>query len=299
VALIPPSFLDTVVAIGVGSAADRRWIGTGFLYGDLVPGAADPDQRRYQLWLITNKHVLQGLKTVSIRFNAAPGAPAKDYEVTLIARNGKPRWIGHAKPETDVAAIFLNAGVLDKDARRYAFFRSDHHVAGKARLQSNEITEGDRIFVLGFPIGLVTADRQYVICRGGVLARIRDYLDGHASDFLVDAPIFPGNSGGPVVLCPSLTAISGTKAVTRADLIGIVKSYVPFIDVAISQQTRRPRITFEENSGLAAIEPLDAIAETVALAARRIAGRAAYAKYVRNKKAKSVGPQPASGGNSG
>ena len=143
-------------------------------------------------------------------------------------------------------------------------------------------------------MGLVTAERQYVICRGGVIARIRDYLEGRASDFLVDAPVFPGNSGGPVILCPSLTAITGTKNVTQADVIGMVKSYVPFIDVAISQQTRRPRITFEENSGLASVVPVDAIADTVALAARRLAGRAAYAESVRKKKAKQQGLQPAS-----
>lgn len=293
-ALLPPVFLDTVVAIGVGAVSERRWIGTGFIYGDLKPGAADPSQRRYQLWLITNKHVLQGLKTVFIRFNAAPGATAKDYEVQLIARNGKSRWIGHSDANIDVAAIFLNASVLDSDARHYAFFQSDDHASGKAQLQANGITEGDRIFVLGFPMGLVTADRQYVICRGGAVARIRDYLEGNASDFLVDAPVFPGNSGGPVILCPSLTAITGTKTVARADLIGIVKSYVPFIDVAISQQTRRPRITFEENSGLASVEPLDAIAATVAVATKRIAGRAAYAKYARDKRAKAAGPSPAS-----
>ena len=81
------------------------------------------------------------------------------------------------------------------------------------------------MFVLGFPMGLVAAARQYVICRTGAIARIRDYLEDKTKDFLVDATVFPGNSGGPVVFCPSALAITGTKPIQRADLIGVVKSY--------------------------------------------------------------------------
>ena len=49
----------------------------------------------------------------------------------------------------------------------------------------------------------------------------------------------------------------------RAALIGIVKSYIPFQDVAISQLTQRPRVVFEENSGLANVETVDKIIDTI------------------------------------
>src|SRR5258706_15891953 len=91
-----------------------------------------------------------------------------------------------------------------------------------------------------FRLALLAPSRQYVICRGGVIARIRDYLEGKASDFLVDATVFPGNSGGPVILCPAALAIQGTKPISKADLIGVVKSYVPYSDLAVSSQTRKP-----------------------------------------------------------
>lgn len=58
-------------------------------------------------------------------------------------------------------------------------------------------------------------------------------------------------------------AIKGTKSQNAAYLIGIVKGYVPYQDVAYSLQTMRPRITFEENSGLAAVHPVDYIQETI------------------------------------
>jgi len=66
-----------------------------------------------------------------------------------------------------------------------------------------------------------------------------------------------------VVLKPEIVSIEGTKTITRAALIGIITSYVPYKDIAISQQTGRIRITFEENSGLAAVLPADYIIEVV------------------------------------
>ena len=62
--------------------------------------------------------------------------------------------------------------------------------------------EGDGVFVIGFPLGLVGDARNYPIVRYGVIARIQDWIRRHQDTFLVDAPAFPGNSGGPVVLKP-------------------------------------------------------------------------------------------------
>ena len=61
-------------------------------------------------------------------------------------------------------------------------------------------------------------------------------------------------------------SINGTQNIDRAALIGVVKSYIPYKDVAISQQTGKPKVIFEENSGLALVETVDSIEETVELA---------------------------------
>lgn len=284
-ALLPPFFLDTVVAVGVGDDPKTRgWIGTGFIYGGLL-GTDRDGQNRYRLWLITNKHVLANLPAVYVKFNSAVDPDSKDYKVPLIARNGKLQWVGHPAKDTDVAAIYLNAGFLREEQRRYSYFKSDKHVISRHQMKETQFTEGDRVFVLGFPMGLVDPARQYVICRGGVVARVRDFLEEKTSDFLVDATVFPGNSGGPVISCPAGTTINGTLRRGKADLIGVVKSYVPYSDLAVSSQTRKPRIMFEENSGLAAVESSDAIVHTVALAERRFKNRISQAKHKAKKTA--------------
>jgi S1-C subfamily serine protease len=112
-------------------------------------------------------------------------------------------------------------------------------------------------------MGIVAPQGKHVIARTGAIARIRDTIEGHQSSFLIDANIFPGNSGGPVVIRPEITAIQGTKPIDKAALVGIVKSYVPYKDIAVSQQTGKPRVIFEENSGLAIVETVDNLKSTV------------------------------------
>lgn len=66
-----------------------------------------------------------------------------------------------------------------------------------------------------------------------------------------------------MILQPSLISITGTKSNERAYLLGMVRDYVPYVDVAISPQTGHARVTFEENSGLADIIPVDRINELI------------------------------------
>jgi hypothetical protein len=269
-ALLPPIYLDAVVAIGFGDdPKNRSWIGTGFIFGQLIEMKENTDQKGYHLWLITNKHIFKDLHEVFIKFNSIQGTPSKDYKINLLARNGRFRWVGHLTESIDVAAIQLSPQFLEKENRLFSVIRSDSGVMNREKIRSVGIAEGDRVFVLGFPMGWVEQERQYVICRGGCIARIRDFIDGKTYNFLIDAPVFPGNSGGPVIICPSVIAIQGTNPINDADLIGIVKAYVPYTDIAVSQQTKQARIAFEENSGLAIVESVDSIIETIKLGEKR------------------------------
>ena len=45
--------------------------------------------------------------------------------------------------------------------------------------------------------------------------------------------------------------------------IGMVKGYLPYSDVASSRQNGRARITFEENSALAVVIPVDELDRTI------------------------------------
>jgi S1-C subfamily serine protease len=269
-ALLPPFMLDCVVAIGTtNQQAQTSWIGTGFLYGLYESG--EGDQKLYKVWLVTNKHVIANLSEIQVKFNSLEDEKTKDYSISLLDENGNPEWFGHPDPDVDVAAIFVDLGILRSEKRHYRFFQSDIHLGKREELKEIGITEGDRAFVLGFPMGLVSDLKQYTFCRSGAFARVRDYIEGKSNQFILDALVFPGNSGGPVITCPSALCIKGTNTIPKADLVGIVKSYIPYRDVAISRQTGREKVVFEENSGLTLVDSADSIHEVVELAQREFA----------------------------
>ena len=261
-ALIPPSFIDAVVAIGEPQAAGTRWIASGFLYGR-YEGSAGAGQSYYRTYLVTNRHVFDGKATVTVRFNPTGTERALEFVVQLQDDASRTRWFAHPRAEVDVAILPIIFDALKQQSLAVDFFRSNLSAIARAQMSVLGVSEGDGVFVLGFPMALVGAERNTVIVRRGSVARVRDTLAGSVDTFLVDALIFPGNSGGPVVSCPEVVAIHGTKSLASAHLIGIVTGYLPYRDVAVSTQTGNTRIVFEDNSGLAAVHPVDHIEETI------------------------------------
>lgn len=277
-ALIPPFFIDCVVAIGADDGGNRKWIASGFLYGYLITPKDFGEKPLYRVYLVTNRHVFEGLSKAYLRFNPQTDEPAKEYVLDIVDEKNTPIWFANPKPEVDVAVISINIQLLREHAMKVAFFENNRHVANIEKMNELGITEGDFAYVLGFPMGLIGGQRNTVIVRSGSIARIRDTMAKTNPTFLVDAFVFPGNSGGPVISKVEAMAITGTKSQDASYLIGIVQSYVPYQDVAVSMQTKRPRVVFEENSGLAAVHPVDFIEETISIHEKTLAEKEAASK---------------------
>lgn len=264
-ALIAPKYLDCVVAIGKDDGnGGVHWMGTGFLFGYKLPGR-EYEENVYSIFLVSNKHVLGGQSYVYLRFNPQGGQPAQNHRLNIVA-GGMTLYKRHPNKNVDVAVVSIPQPYIDdliKAGVRPEFFTYDKDSFLINDLKSLEVTEGDYVFALGYPMGLVGNTRQYVILRGGVISRIHDMLEGYSTDYIVDAPVFPGNSGGPVIIKPEIMSITGTKSQNSSRLIGLVKSYIPYNDIAISPQTGRPRVVFEENTGLTNVEPVDHIIGTI------------------------------------
>lgn len=268
-ALIPPFFLDCVVAIGfLASTGTTDVMATGFLYGQPIQqqNVLEPNKEQlYSVYLVTNRHVFEGHDKTFIKFNPQGNEPTRDFELNLTDTNKQNIWFTHPDPAIDIAIISINAQVLKKENVEFSFFQSDHNILTVATAKELGLTEGDGVFVLGFPMGMIGKERNYVIVRGGTIARIRDALAGSQKEFLIDSTIFPGSSGSPVVTKPETISIEGTKAIHTAYLIGIVKSYIPYTDTAYSIQNNKlqPRMIFQENSGLASVIPIHFVDEAI------------------------------------
>ena len=270
-ALLPPNFLNSVVALGGPSPNGVvEYNATGFIYGLASGDTDDEGNKGYALYLVTNRHVYQRASnrqpTLHVRFNRPMGTGANLYEIPFVNPNGTTPWSIHPDDSVDVAVIGLNPEKLEVDGIEFSFFASDDSTFTLDQARENQVCEGDGVFVLGFPLGEAGDERNYTIVRQGIIARAQDWLNGDGQSFLIDASIFPGNSGGPILLKPEAVSIQGTKSNNRCGLLGMVSSYLPYQEVAISTQTERPRMIFEENSGLGVAVPHDLIKETVELA---------------------------------
>ena len=143
-----------------------------------------------------------------------------------------------------------------------SWFLSNQHVYFREELEKVGFMEGDEVYTLGFPLGLAGDGRNYVIVRQGIVARIRDWYDGQSNTILVDAFVYPGNSGGPVIAKPTMFSYTETRPYPK--LIGMVSGYVPYQDFARSDQTGKVVSVSTENSGLAEVVPIDKVNETIA-----------------------------------
>lgn len=266
--LIPTNYLDCVVALGVRSADKINWIGTGFFVGKLIQKNPKDKTHTYAIFLVTNKHIIKNVSSVIMRFSLKGKRPVKEVELNFFSENNEDLRFGHPDPDVDVAVVNFSTRELfseDHDAIGYNIFRSDEHIKPLTELNLEGLFEGDFVYVLGYPMELVNINRPTTIVRSGVIARIRDIFEGYEKSFLIDVPTYPGNSGSPVIFKPEIACIEGTKCIKDAYLIGIINSHISYVDVAISIQTQRPRVTFEENSGLTNVFPVDLIMETIEL----------------------------------
>lgn len=267
-ALIPPIFIDCVVAIGSrDSEGNACWIASGFLYGRSQSQAHD----QHHVFIVTNRHVVEGLEGGVLRFNPQGDHPAREFPFSALNPTIQ-EWFYHPREDVDVAVFPINVRLADLNLQLY-FFQKEPHAADVARMTAIDVREGDPVYALGFPLGIVGPHRNAVIARMGCVAQLREVIARRSDTFLIDASIFPGNSGGPVLLKPEAIFVPGTRSQPTCFLIGIIAGYVPYMDVAISQQTKRPRIVFEENSGLASVHPVDLIEETLDSFYRVVASR--------------------------
>lgn len=265
--LIPPHYLNAVVSIAIENkeTSKKTSIATGFLVGRPTGESSDKGPL-YQLFIVTNRHVYQNPRTkeylqeVCFRFNTLDNK-GHYFTANLLKDDKKPLWLMHDNEMVDLAVLPINAGAINEAKIKYHFFRGEDLFYAKD-FASKNISTGDGIFVLGFPMRISGKMRNFVIVRQGIIARVDEEVleDGF---FYIDAAAFPGNSGGPVIHKPEIVAIQGTKSNSSAGLMGVISSGETYSDIAVSQQTGEARIIFTEQTGLVRVVPTELIFEII------------------------------------
>lgn len=230
----------TVVFLGKeNEKGEPEFSATGFLLG--VEGIVH---------LTTAKHVVTDRQTgqfidngMLVFFNLKDGGFGARPIGHMKQRFGVD-WIFHERDDIDIAIIPFGLDPEKDDVKS---------IPDKLFLTADSLFELYDIFFLSYQPGIEPRQRLSPVMRIGTISLIND-----DQTFYVDAAAFPGNSGSPVFVKPSAIRFDEGGIKIGSDplggkFVGVVGEYLPYREVAVSVQTRRPRVIFEENTGLSKV----------------------------------------------
>jgi hypothetical protein len=154
------------------------------------------------MFLVSNKHVVLDAVQGRLFFTLANGdQPRIGEKITMGFDDFGRRWYGHANPAVDIAVMPV-ASVINECqvAGKPVFVRAipSSLIPDAAVIQ--ELDAVEQVMFIGYPSGMYDTVNLTPIVRVGVTATpiSLDYCGQKA--FLIDASVFPGSSGSPVLI---------------------------------------------------------------------------------------------------
>lgn len=242
-AVLNQLWLKSIVSIEIHDAQGKGTpIGTGFLL----------ETPNKHIALATAKHVVyknEGkgslLRNIAYRLNRTDGKSILIPDTVATAQL-KSGWF-RSKTKDVACRLIIREDISDSLTIPYSLF-----------LPTRQMESGAPLFIIGFPLGLRSDQYATPIVRRASIARVDNDM------LIVDGFVYPGNSGSPVIYEPALQLdkVSFTTPILQGEwFVGMVLSEISYVEPAISLQTKKPRVIFEQNSGLSNVLPADKILE--------------------------------------
>ena len=187
------------------------------------------DAKRY-LFLITNRHVIQGAQVGRFFFTLADGeSPQVGKRCDIRVDDFQDAWVAHPDSSVDVAAMPL-APIVDLLQKRGQppFIRSISSGMVPNDEQMSQLDALEEVVFIGYPSGMFDSKNLMPIIRRGTTATPVQFDFDGSRTFLVDASVFPGSSGSPVLICNQgfYTGGNGLVVGNRALFLGVLAQAV-------------------------------------------------------------------------
>lgn len=210
--------IETIVPNGIST-------GTGFFFSFLE----NDKTGQYVPTIVTNKHVIKNAIIGKLRFSLKDrdGKPLLGEFYDLVLDNFESRWIKH--PDSSVDLCILPIANIHEEIEKsqkslyYSMFTvKEIPTSGEI---SKDFSKIEDITIIGYPDGIWDAYNNMPIVRKGITATALQTDFNNQPEFLVDAAIYGGSSGSPVLVLnqgsyslPDGRLIAGN----RVKLVGII-----------------------------------------------------------------------------
>jgi hypothetical protein len=214
-------FFCTTRIEAASSDGKRRSVGTGFIINEKI------DDNRSFLFIVTCRHVVDGFDSAALSFVAAKDAKPDLGRRCEVVIGDLPKLVFfHSDPKVDVALIPL-VPILQhfEKEKKTPFFRSLDRTLIPTSDQTDQLSAIQPILFVGYPAGIRDEKNLLPMARRGFTATPYSVDYNGLPLFVIDATVFPGSSGSPVLVFDqgSFPTKDGGMAVgSRAHLLGLV-----------------------------------------------------------------------------
>lgn len=196
------SLLFSTLRVETHNEAGGLGVGTAFFF------ETDLTHDRVLQLLVTNRHVVAGATTGTLRFHVAKSRTdfvpsGETFTLTI----GEPQvpfsslWIPHPDPSIDLCALPLSGLFVHmRSQNRRLYFQSVDKSFTYDHRALEALTAVENVIMVGYPIGLDDDVHNLPLVRRGVTAMHPAVDYRGRKQGVVDMACFPGSSGSPVFL---------------------------------------------------------------------------------------------------
>ena len=210
---LPPDFIKTIVLIAEGnkvSGTDQvgfKPLGTAFLV-----------QSKNRFYLVTANHVVNSRYDLWYCFTAKDGK-IMGIDFKFVEDEIGAEW--NSFPQYDLAIITVGFAEGRDDVRTIPL---------ELLMPSDEVSLGEDVYFLGYPLGLVDPNDITPLVRKGMIARKSKIQ----KKIIIDGYSTGGSSGSPVILKPQQFTPGGGLRIggfaKKPSCVGMIQGHIPHPD---------------------------------------------------------------------
>ena len=262
------SLFFTTVRIDTLTPNGATGSGTGFVFAHKL------DEEKHVLFVVTNKHVVDGMQSGSLTFHQRKDdQPHLGTGFRLDIGSWPSLWFGHPSSDVDIAVTpFLPLENHIKQQQNVdLFYRLIISDMLPTTEQAEQLDAIESITFIGYPNGIWDSKNLLPIARRGTTASPIAVDFENTPRFLIDASVFGGSSGSPVFVLNQgmITDKHGNSTIgSRVLFVGVVAAVFfrthlnQIVAVPIPTQTR-PMAEQQEMIDLGIVFKARTVVETI------------------------------------